>query len=347
MPGLRVKAVTVLVIFCLAFTCTACSRKGGAEGLDNNAVITDPGADTGSDGSGTSGDGADAVSGVSDAESAIDQGNLSTDETDVGIGGNKDHIDESNSEILGSDSNALPLEAWVGDYSFTEYAPPDQNMFYSIYIYKESTSHYADIYIDGFQTMMRLKAEVIENGNRIDLMFDSYLPDNLMDIYEKGDHLLSLEKSGSKLLTYWGEIEPMLSDNIATGGAYFEKAEYPVLLMSFNVNFGMEESFEVIQLTDKTVTYSYYDYSDASNPVLKEKTVPFSEMLAKEDNGIDKFYMSIFLYDGYNVRELELTEKLTDRIKSDPEFRKRLGALIGKHFDRQLESDIIDVKDFE
>ncbi len=280
---------------------------------------------------------------------------INMNDMEISIVGVADYVEKLGPEKLApyisngnsSTGDTASLDSWVGDYSFNEYAPPDQNMFYSIYIFKEGIYHYAEIYIDGFQTMLRLKARVIENGDGIDLLFDSYLPDNLFDIYEKGDHLLSLERSGSKLLTYWALIEPMLSENKAAGGAYFEKAEYPVLLMSFNVNFGMEESFEVLQLTDKTVTYIYYDYSDASNPQLKEKTVPFSEMLAKEDNGEDRFYMSIFLYDGYNVRELELTEKLDNRIKKDPEFRKKLGALIGKHFDRELKNDFIDVEDIE
>lgn len=342
MPGRRVKAVAVIVIICLVFTCSACSQKDKAEGPDNSTAIMDPG---GPDGSGTNRDGADEA-GVSDTESANDQVDVPSDGNDASTGGIVD-ADISGPEISGSDGDTASLGSWEGDYSFDEYAPPDKSMFYSMHIYKEGIDYYAEIYIDGFQTMMRMKADAVENGNRLDLFFDSYLPDNFLDIYDEGDYLLSLERSGSKLLTRWAGIAPMLSENNAAGGEYFVKAEYPVLLMSFNVNFGMEESFEVIQLTDETVTYSYYDYSDSSNPVLKEKTVPFSEMLEKEDNGIDRFYMSIFVYDGYTFRELEMTEELTDRIKNDPEFRKRLGALIGKHFDKELKNDVIDVDDIE
>ncbi len=344
-PESQAKALAaIILVICLVFTCSACSRKNGAVDVDDKAAITDTGADTGSDSSGTNGDRDDAATGIADA--ANDHGEASTKEPGVITGGMADD-EESAVERTGDNGNTASPESWEGDYSFTEYAPQDQNMFYSIYIYKENESFFAEIYIDGFQTMMRLKARAAENGNRLDLFFDSYLPDNLMDIYEWGDYLLSFEKSGSKLITHWGGIEPMLSESSEASGEYFVKTEYPILLMSFNVSIGMDESLHVVQLTDKTVTYSYYDYSDPSDPVYKEKTVPFSEMLAKEDDGMDKYYMSMFLFDGDNVRELELTEELTERIKSDPEFRKKLGALIGKHFDSQLENDVIDVKNIE
>lgn len=181
------KAVAVLIMICLAFTCSACSLKGIAEGLDNNTENMEPG-------------------------------------TDVSTGGTVD-ADISGPEISETDDNTASMGSWSGDYSFTEFAPPDQNMFYSISIYEEKGSYYADIYIDGFQTMMRLKARASENADRLDLFFDSYLPDNLMEIHDEGDYLLSLEKSGSKLLTHWGGIEPMLSDNSTDSGEYFDKAE--------------------------------------------------------------------------------------------------------------------------
>jgi hypothetical protein len=79
MPGRRVKAVAVIVIICLVFTCSACSQKDKAEGPDNSTAIMDPG---GPDGSGTNRDGADEA-GVSDTESANDQVDVPSDGNDA------------------------------------------------------------------------------------------------------------------------------------------------------------------------------------------------------------------------------------------------------------------------
>ncbi|WP_088834056.1 DUF5991 domain-containing protein [Paenibacillus tyrfis] len=117
-----------------------------------------------------------------------------------------------------------PMESWVGEYEFSEYAPPDQNRFYRISIYKEDKSYYATIDIDGFQTMERLQAQVEGDGKGIKIIFEKYLPDNLWEPYSPGDVLLRLEKTDSALNTFWGKIHPMLKDHAESGKTYFEKA---------------------------------------------------------------------------------------------------------------------------
>ncbi|WP_010491769.1 DUF5991 domain-containing protein [Paenibacillus elgii] len=117
-----------------------------------------------------------------------------------------------------------PLESWVGEYEFSEYAPPDQNRFYRISIYKEDKSYYATIDIDGFQTMGRLQAQVEGDGKAIKIIFDKYLPDNLWEPYSAGDVLLRLEKTDSALNTFWEKIQPMLKDDGESGKTYFEAA---------------------------------------------------------------------------------------------------------------------------
>ncbi|MCP3772181.1 DUF5991 domain-containing protein [Paenibacillus sp. MZ04-78.2] len=117
-----------------------------------------------------------------------------------------------------------PLESWVGEYEFSEYAPPNQNMFYQISIYKEGKSYYAKIDIDGFQTMERLQAQVEGDGKAIKIIFDKYLPDNLWEPYQPGDILLRLEKTDSALNTFWEKIQPMLKDQGESGKTYFEAA---------------------------------------------------------------------------------------------------------------------------
>ncbi|WP_163854794.1 DUF5991 domain-containing protein [Paenibacillus elgii] len=117
-----------------------------------------------------------------------------------------------------------PLESWVGEYEFSEYAPPDQNRFYRISIYKEDKSYYATIDIDGFQTMERLQAQVEGDGKAIKIIFNKYLPDNVWEPYSPGDVLLRLEKTDSALNTFWEKIQPMLKDDGKPGKTYFEAA---------------------------------------------------------------------------------------------------------------------------
>lgn len=113
------------------------------------------------------------------------------------------------------------LATWVGEYSFSEYAPPDQNMFYSITIYYEDNNYFAKISIDGFQRIKRLLAKVSGDTNSIKLEFLKYLPDNRFESYKQGEVLLSLEKRGSKLITHWGEIQPLVLEN-EKAGEYFK-----------------------------------------------------------------------------------------------------------------------------
>lgn len=113
------------------------------------------------------------------------------------------------------------LETWVGEYSFSEYAPPNQNMFYSITIYYEDNNYFAKISIDGFQTLERLLAKVSGDTNSIKLEFLEYLPDNIFEPYKQGEVLLSLEKRNFKLITHWGGIQPLVLKN-EKEGEYFK-----------------------------------------------------------------------------------------------------------------------------
>lgn len=97
---------------------------------------------------------------------------------------------------------------------------PNQNMFYSIDIYREDGNCYAKIGIDGFQTLVRLLAKVSGDLYSIQLAFLKYLPDNVFEPYKTGDILLGFEKESSKLITNWGEIQPLIIEN-GKPGEYF------------------------------------------------------------------------------------------------------------------------------
>jgi len=121
-----------------------------------------------------------------------------------------------------SESALANLGCWVGVYNFSEFVPPDQNMFYRFVIKRELDYFYAIIHIDGFQTLTRAKATVLGDQRKIDLVFDSYLPENIFYPYKEGDVLLSLEKSGGKLITHWGVVKSIVYNNPKTG-EYFQE----------------------------------------------------------------------------------------------------------------------------
>lgn len=115
----------------------------------------------------------------------------------------------------------------VGNYTFYEYLPPNQNMAYTITIY-EDDGLYAKISIDGFHTLKRLNAKVWNHGNEIMFVFhDNYTDEDgnttIPDIYTEDDILFKLKKQDGVILTEWEKLQPMLSEN-QESGQYFIKA---------------------------------------------------------------------------------------------------------------------------
>lgn len=125
-------------------------------------------------------------------------------------------------DMLKSIATSQSLDSWIGDYSFSEFVPPDQNMFYSISIFKENDRYFAEINIDGFQTMERLKAEVEGGENSVKFIFSEYLPDNMLEPYKVGDILLRFEREKLGINTFWGKISPIDEKNSQSGKVYFK-----------------------------------------------------------------------------------------------------------------------------
>jgi len=125
-------------------------------------------------------------------------------------------------------SNLPNLDWWIGVYEFEENALSDiggsnQHMEYRVNIYKENDNYFADVSIDGFQTLYRIKAEIKGDEYSIDVVLLEYLQDSMTYI-DIGTVLFSFERENSKLLTYWGEITPILKQNEESGKVYFYKA---------------------------------------------------------------------------------------------------------------------------
>ena len=69
--------------------------------------------------------------------------------------------------------------------------------------------------------MLQIRTVIVGDRNAINLVFDSYLPGNMYEIYGEGDILLSLERKDSKVYTRWGMLKPLLLEN-KEPGVYFE-----------------------------------------------------------------------------------------------------------------------------
>ncbi|MDL2302457.1 DUF5991 domain-containing protein [Lachnospiraceae bacterium OttesenSCG-928-D06] len=115
---------------------------------------------------------------------------------------------------------------WVGNYTFYEFAPPNQNMRYLITI-EDEDDLFAYVKIDGFQTIMRMKAKVLINDDEIMLEFYEHYFDeegntSIWEVYSKGDILLTLKVQDDILFTEWGKIQPLMTAN-EKPGQYFTK----------------------------------------------------------------------------------------------------------------------------
>ena len=117
-----------------------------------------------------------------------------------------------------------PIVDWASTYElyeYSEFAPPDQTWVYTLRIYRQDSIRKANLDIDGFQTLTRLKAIAKEQGGNLDIIFDSYRPENIGEPYQKGDLLFSLKKiSDSEYQILWNKMK---SNLLEPGDAKFKK----------------------------------------------------------------------------------------------------------------------------
>ena len=113
------------------------------------------------------------------------------------------------------------LKSWAGEYSFFEFQHGEigspHMLDYLIDINKYSGSYYATVTIDGWQTMIRARAIVQGDSESIELIFDSFFPDNMHERFSEGDILLTFTRQGDEIITAWGRLQPMIIDNEKTG----------------------------------------------------------------------------------------------------------------------------------
>ncbi len=203
------------------------------------------------------------------------------------------------------------LESWVGNYTFSEFVPPDENMFYSVSLYKENNNYYANISIDGFQTLIRLKAKVNGDANSINLVFDKYLPDNMYNSYNEGDILIAFKKTDAGIGTYWGKMTPIDEKN-KEDGIYFERQESSEGYVghwytSVPYTGGNSTTIEIKEMSDSSVSFHLYFcrtyYYDATNIKLENNIAKFVDNGDYKTSGTIEFGNNSIVV---NIEETEL-----------------------------------------
>lgn len=122
-------------------------------------------------------------------------------------------------------------EDWSGTYSFSEVVPIlNSGMVgkYKLVLSREGEKYLALIEVDGFQRGERIKAYGTEDGNKLSVVFDLYLPDNGNVLYKKGDVLFTLEstnQNNKKII--WNKMKPIF-DSTNINNCFFIRTQ-PVL----------------------------------------------------------------------------------------------------------------------
>jgi hypothetical protein len=144
--------------------------------------------------------------------------------------GKKD--EKVNTENQSSTQNIAPgvNNKWLGQYSFDESAKNvtgegSQTWGYVITVKENANKNLiAEINIDGFQTTTRIEADVKPNDKSADFIFSKYLPENMFELYKKGDKLFSFEMNGKgELVTNWDKMKPNVIDNQKSGSIMFKR----------------------------------------------------------------------------------------------------------------------------
>lgn len=195
--------------------------------------------------------------------------------------------------------------SWMGTYLFNEGA--DGNFWgYELQLNDQLKG---TLFVDGFQTMQRLKVAGITSGNTLKVNLVGYDKDNLFEQPAIGSELFMLEQQDQQLITHWGSLEPNVIANNTVGSA-FEKVRDEVssagtkLLITSKSFVGIqpgdkitdhqtslqkdmlqtgEGDFEIYQILDQQGTSIGYLHPDANDEQLVGMIVITSPEAKTED----------------------------------------------------------------
>jgi hypothetical protein len=125
-----------------------------------------------------------------------------------------------------------PSNSWEGTYSFDEVVPRGGgnagNIGYEIVIYRNRNTLIADVNVDGWQTMDRLKCNAKIEGNKVHFYLTGFGEEDFTGKakYRVGALLLTLQRSTvgdeTRIVTYWGALKPMSRTSATSERVYFK-----------------------------------------------------------------------------------------------------------------------------
>jgi hypothetical protein len=130
-------------------------------------------------------------------------------------------------------NNQSDQSSWEGTYTFQEgggrtAGGTGEFVEHTLVIRRRGDELTADIEANGFQTSRSLRCSTKAEGDKLHLYFQSYREGNVFTPYQKGQLLLTLERSAvgrrSRVLTYWGAYQPALN-SLRGGRVYFKKTK--------------------------------------------------------------------------------------------------------------------------
>jgi hypothetical protein len=128
---------------------------------------------------------------------------------------------------------AFAQKEWLGVYEYGEDGGKNAGgnvMFVShrLEIMNSEDGLIATLESNGYQTSKDLLCRVRIKGDKAYIYFEGYGENNTFESYEKGQLMLTLERSrtGGKptLLTHWGQFKPVVLSNVKSGKVYFTKS---------------------------------------------------------------------------------------------------------------------------
>ena len=125
---------------------------------------------------------------------------------------------------MGCDMNSENrLNDWLGSYEYYEFTEPNINFSIEVDVFLEDSKYYAEIEILGFQIWQTMTANVVGNENKIEFRFMEETSSGYPIKLQKGEVLFTFKKSGDKIITDWGAVEPYTIENQNDGEERFEK----------------------------------------------------------------------------------------------------------------------------
>lgn len=118
---------------------------------------------------------------------------------------------------------ASAAESWIGKYTYSENIDADKFMFllYEVNVYSENSKLRAEVNVNGFQTNVHLKCNLLVNGNSVRFVVSEIGSENLYSPFSIGEPLFEFRKFESNLITHWLNMKPLKPENQKVG-SYFE-----------------------------------------------------------------------------------------------------------------------------